>query len=144
MSRTQVRNLLVAAAVTAVVGILTMVVVATTLKDSQTLASAGWLGSFWVNLLAGPMAAILAARKSAEPFEDPRMGRVIGTAMGLWSGIGAMIGQIVTGLFASLVYKLMIVPGQVIFFAVILLVVCVIAASIAGREAAQPKETEEE
>jgi len=38
----------------------------------------------------------------------------------------------------------MIVPGQVIFFAVILLVVCVIAASIAGREAAQPKETEEE
>lgn len=143
MSKTQTRALIMGAVSTLLVGILTVVVVATTLNNSQTLAAAGWVGSLWTNMMAGATAAIMSARRATQVYEDPRLGRVIGTALGLWSGLGAMIGQVCTGLFTQAVYKVQIPAGQIVAFAVILLIVCVIAASIAGREAAQPKEEEE-
>ena len=143
MSKTQIRAVIVGALTTLSVGILTVIIVSTTLRDPQQLAAAGWVGSFWMNLLAGAMAAVTSARRAAQPYEDPRLGRVIGTALGLWSGLGAMIGQVATALFTRAAYGAQIPAGQVAVFSLLLLVVCVIASSIAGREAAQPKEEEE-
>lgn len=143
MSKTQGRALIIGALTTVLVGILTVIIVVTTLRDSQQLAAVGWIGSFWMNLLAGAMAAVFSARRAAQPYEDPRLGRVLGTALGLWSGLGAVIGQIMTALFTRAVYGAQIPAGQVGLFSLLMLVVCVIASSIAGREAAQPKEEEE-
>lgn len=143
MSKTHIRALVVGAVTTLIVGIFTVVVVASTLRDAQQLAAVGWVGSLWTNLLAGAMVAASTARRASQPYEDPRLGRVIGTALGLWSGLGAIIGQVLTGLFTRAIYGAQIPAGQIVLFALLLLFVCVIAASIAGREAAQPKEEEE-
>lgn len=143
MSKTQGQALLVGAVTTLIVGISTVVIVASTLRDAQQLAAAGWVGSLWTNMLAGAMAAAIIARRASQPYEDPRLGRVIGTALGLWSGLGAIIGQVLTGLFTRAVYGAQVPVGQIALFALLLLLVCVIASSISGREAAQPKEEEE-
>ena len=143
MSRTQARALITGAVTTVLVGILTVIVVATTMRNAQQLAAAGWVSSFWMNMMAGATAAIVNARRATQVYEDPRLGRIIGSALGLWSGLGAIIGQICTALFTRAAYGVQIPAGQIVVFAMVLLIICIIAASIAGREAAQPKEEEE-
>ena len=146
MSKLNFRYLLVAVVATMFIGILTQVIIISTLSSTQqtTMLSAGWVGSFWINLLVGGTVALMGARKAASDYTDPRLGRVVGTAMGLWTGLGAMIGLILSALFLRLAYKADQIPaGQIVFFGLILIVVCIIAATIAGRETAHPPEEEE-
>ena len=146
MSKLNIRYLIIAAITTALVGIIVQVVIISTLSSGQqtVMLSAGWIGSFWMNLLAGGAVAIMGARTAAKIHTDPRVGRVIGTAMGLWTGLGAMIGLILSAVFLRVVYKAdQIPPGQVVFFGLLLLLVCLMAATIAGRETAHPPEEEE-
>ena len=146
MSKLNLRYLIVAVVATLFVGILTQVIIITTLSRAQqaTMLSAGWIGSFWINLLVGGTVALMGARKAASIYTDPRLGRVVGTAMGLWTGLGAIIGLILSALFLRIAYKADQIPaGQIAFFGLQLLVVCIIAATISGRETAHPPEEEE-
>ena len=146
MSKLNLRYLLIAIVATLFVGILTQVVIISTLSSAQqtTMLSAGWVGSFWINLLVGGTVALMGARKAASDYTDPRLGRVVGTAMGLWTGLGAMIGLILSALFLRLAYKADQIPtGQIVFFGLVLVIVCILAATIAGRETAHPPEEEE-
>jgi hypothetical protein len=146
VNKLNLRYALIAIVATLFIGILTQVIIITTLSSGQqtVMLSAGWIGSFWMNLLVGGAVAILGARKAASIYIDPRLGRVVGTVMGLWTGLGAMIGLILSALFLRVAYQATQIPaGQVIFFGLLSLVVCIIAATIAGRETAHPPEEEE-
>jgi hypothetical protein len=146
VSKLNLRYLLIAIVATVFVGIITQLIIITTLSGGQqnVMLSAGWIGSFWMNLLVGGAVAILGARKAASIYTDPRLGRIVGTAMGLWTGLGALIGLVLSALFLRLVYQADQIPaGQVIFFGLLSLLVCIVGASIAGRETAHPPEEEE-
>ncbi|NJM41044.1 MAG: hypothetical protein HC853_09845 [Anaerolineae bacterium] len=146
MNKLNLRYLFINIAATLFIGVLTQVIIVTTLSRSQqnVMLSAGWIGSFWMNLLVGGMIAILGARKAASIYTDPRIGRVVGTAMGLWTGLGALIGLILSALFLRVAYRADQIPaGQVVFFGLLSLAVCIIGATIAGRETAHPPEEEE-
>jgi hypothetical protein len=146
VNKLNIRFLVIAIVVVAVVGIGTQAAIITTLAGEQQsgLISTGWVGSFWVNLIAASSVAIIAARRAAKPYTDPRIGRVVGAAMGLWVGLGSLIGQVLCALFLRAAYGANRIPaGQVVVFGLILLAVSVVSAAITGRETAHPPEDEE-
>jgi hypothetical protein len=67
VNKLNLRYLLIAIAATLFIGILTQVVIITTLSSGQqtVMLSAGWIGSFWMNLLVGGAVALMGARKAA-------------------------------------------------------------------------------
>jgi hypothetical protein len=146
MLKSSVRYTLVSAVAVALVGILAQISVITILGDpakQAAMATAGWVGGFWVNLLTTIMTAITAGRHAAKTYEDPRMGRVAGSAAGLWSGLGAIIGQVLCGLHLTTVYQANIPAGQMLAFGLVFLGVSVVTSGITGRETAHPPEEEE-
>ena len=110
---------------------------------SSAAAGAALIAGWWTNLAAAGTVAIMGARKVAREYTDPRLGKVAGTAMGIWAGIGAALGMLGYAYFVVNVYKGDVKIGLVIIFMVVSLIVSVIAGAIAGRETAQPPEEEE-
>lgn len=146
MNQLHLRYLIICAVATAVASIAIELFVLTLFDDNRSLlAGAALVAGWWTNLIVGSAIAILAGRKVAAGFIDPRMGKVLGTAMGLWVGIGALIGVVIAALFLlTQVPNADLRPGLVLVFGLISLGVCVVASAIAGRETAHPPEAEEE
>ncbi len=96
--------------------------------------------------------ALSAGRKSATAYkmEDPRLGAVAGTWMGVWVGLGGAIGLWLFSQFMVWFFGVVGLPavtannGLVFALALIGFVFSVLGARIAGREAAHPPEPEDE
>ncbi len=146
MNRLHLRYLIVSFVATATVAILIQLFFLSLLDNNRTLLagtalSAGW----WGNLGTAAVIAIMAGRKAAAGFTDPRIGKVLGTAVGLWVGVGAIMGLVLSTLILSgQVPGSDIRPGLILVFGLVSLGISLIAATIAGRETAHPPETEEE
>jgi hypothetical protein len=106
-------------------------------------AGAAYIGGWWTNLAVGGTVAILGGRKVARIYTDSREGKVAGTGVGIWVGLGAALGQLGYAYFVINVYRADVRAGLAITFMVISFIVSVIAATIAGRETAHPPEEEE-
>jgi len=102
--------------------------------------AAGYLAILSVTLVQ----AIRAGRKAAEPYTDPRYGALAGTATGAWVGLGAALGQVGYALLAQTLWHAEFKAGLIAGFCVMYLGTAIIAARIAGRQAAHPPEAEEE
>ncbi|MCS7054876.1 MAG: hypothetical protein NZM18_01680 [Thermoflexales bacterium] len=146
MNRLHLRYLIVSLVATATVAILVQLFLLSLLERNNALMagaalSAGW----WSNLATAATVAIMAGRKAATGFTDPRIGRVVGSIMGLWVGAGAIIGLVVSTLVLSgQVPGADIRPGLILIFGLVSFGISLVAATIAGREAAHPPEAEEE
>lgn len=110
---------------------------------SAAAAGAAFIGGWWTNMAVAGTVGILAGRKVAAIYTDPRLGKVAGTAAGLWVGLGAALGLLAFAWFVVNVYRADVRAALVIVFAVISLIISIIAATIAGRETAHPPEEEE-
>lgn len=146
MNRLHLRYFTIAMLASAGLSIAVQVFLMTLLTgNNAALAGAGLVAGWWTNLIVAAVVAIMAGRKAAARFIDPRLGRVAGAGVGLWVGLGAMAGLIFFTLALSMqVPNSGIRPGLILIFGLISLVVSVIAGSIAGRETAHPPEVEEE
>jgi hypothetical protein len=146
MNRLHLRYLAVSFIATAAVAILIQLFLLTLLENNRTLlAGAALAAGWWGNLSTAAVVAIMAGRKAATGFTDPRVGRLLGTAVGLWVGVGAIIGLVVSTLMlGSQVPGSDIRPGLILIFGLVSLGVSLVAATIAGRETAHPPEAEEE
>lgn len=108
-----------------------------------SLVGAAYIGGWWANLAAAGTVAIMAGRKVASIYEDPRLGRIAGAAAGIWVGLGAALGQFFFGLFVTNVYQGEVRVGLNIVFMAVSFIISLVAATIAGRESAHPPEEEE-
>jgi len=146
MNRLQLRYLVVSFIATAAVAILIQLFLLTLLESNRTLlAGAALAAGWWGNLSTAAVVAIMAGRKAATGFTDPRLGRLLGTAIGLWVGVGAIIGLVISTLvLSSQVPGSDIRPGLILIFGLVSLGVSLLASTIAGRETAHPPEAEEE
>jgi hypothetical protein len=146
MNRLHLRYFIITLLTTAVLSLAVQLFIMTLLAGNNVaLAGAALVAGWWTNVIAAGALAIMAGRKSAAKFIDPRIGRIAGAAVGLWVGLGAMAGLIlfVFALMAQ-VPNSGIRAGLIFVFGVISLIVSIIAGSIAGRETAHPPEAEEE
>ncbi len=107
------------------------------------LAGPAYIAGWWTNLTVAGLVALLAGRKVASVYEEPRMGRIAGGAAGIWVGLGSAIGQLAYHFFANAVYIADIRIGLTAVFSVVSFMVSMISATIAGRETAHPPEEEE-
>lgn len=146
MNRLNLRYFIISFVATAIVGIAVELFILTLLDDSrQLLAGAALSGGWWANLATAAVVAIMAGRKAAATLIDPRLGKVVGTAMGAWVGAGAIAGMVVAALvLLGQVPNSDIRPGLILVFGLVSFGVCVVAGAIAGRETAHPPEPEEE
>jgi hypothetical protein len=146
MNRLNLRYLIISFIATAAVAIGVELFILTLLSDGrQLMAGAALSGGWWANLATAVTIAIMAGRKSAATLTDPRLGKVVGAAIGVWVGVGAVLGQVAAALaLLSQIPNADIRPGLVVVFGLVSFVVSVIASAIAGREAARPPEVEEE
>lgn len=114
-------------------------------RDASLLAGAAFIAGYLGALVATGTVAILAGRKAAEGFVDPRLGWVAGLAVGVWVGVGAIIAQVIAGLGLLIqVPNAGLRPGLIVVFGLVCFLVSVVAAGLTGRETAQPPEVEEE
>jgi len=131
---------------TAIVAVLVQLFILSLLEQNQALMagaalSAGW----WGNLATAATVAIMAGRKAATGFTDPRIGRILGGAIGLWVGVGAVMGLVASTLvLGGQAPGIDVRPGLILIFGLISLGISLIAATIAGRETAHPPEAEED
>jgi len=54
---------------------------------------AAFVAGWWTNLAVAGVVGIMGGRRVARNYEDPRLGKIAGTAVGLWVGLGAALGQ---------------------------------------------------
>lgn len=114
-------------------------------SNNAALAGAALVAGWWTNLATAATVAIMAGRKAAASFIDPRYGRIAGLSIGAWVGAGAIFGLVAAALvLMGQVPSGDIRPGLIVVFSLISFGVCLIAGSIAGRETAHPPEAEEE
>jgi hypothetical protein len=106
-------------------------------------AGAAFVAGWWANLAIAGGVAILGGRKVAQIYTDPRLGKVAGTAVGVWVGIGAALGQMAFSYFVINTYQADVRIGLAVTFGVISFIISIIAGAIAGRETAHPPEEEE-
>jgi len=146
MNRLHLQYLLVSFCATALLAIGVQIFILNLLtKNNEALAGAALSAGWWMNLATAGVVAILAGRKAAANFIDPRIGKVAGTAVGVWVGVGAVFGEVAAALaLRAAVPRGDTRPGLILVFGLISLIVSIIAASIAGRETAHPPEAEEE
>jgi hypothetical protein len=146
MNRLHLRYLIISFVATAIVAIAVQLFIMTLLANNNAaLAGAALSAGWWANLATAATIAIMAGRKAAASFIDPRVGKVVGTAIGLWVGVGALIGEVAAALALNAqVTGSGIRPGLILVFGLISLGVSIVAATIAGRETAHPPEAEEE
>ncbi|MCL5995665.1 MAG: hypothetical protein M1546_06365 [Chloroflexi bacterium] len=140
MNRLHIRYFIMAAVATAVLSALVSGLV---VSLSAAATGAAFIGGWWTNLAGAGTVAILAGRKAAQAYTDPRLGRVAGMAVGLWVGAGAVIGEVIHALLVANWYGADVRAGLVIVFSLVSFAVSVIAAIIAGHETAHPPEEEE-
>lgn len=107
------------------------------------LAGASYIAGWWTNLAVTGVVAILAGRKAASVYDEPRQGRIAGGAIGVWAGLGAALGQLAYHAFVVAAYKADVRIGLTLVFMLVSFIVSVISATIAGRESAHPQEEEE-
>lgn len=146
MNRLHLRYFVITLLTTAVLSIGVQLFIMTLLAGNNVaLAGAGLVAGWWMNVIVAGTLAIMAGRKAAAKFIDPRIGRVAGAGVGLWVGIGALAGLIFfTFALMAQVPNSGIRAGLILVFGFISIVVSIIAGSIAGRETAHPPEVEEE
>jgi hypothetical protein len=146
MNRLHLRYLIFSLAATALMSIMVQLFVMTLLaNNNQALAGAALVSGWWTNLIAAATVGILAGRRAAMGFTDPRIGKVAGAAVGVWVGVGAVIGLVISALaLMAQVPNGEVRPGLIMVFGGISFAVGLIAAMIAGRETAHPSEAEEE
>lgn len=140
MNRLHVRYLLMAVVASFVASIAVSSLV---LSLVAAAVGAAFIAGWWTNLAAAGTVAILGGRKAAQAYTDPRLGKVAGTAMGIWTGLGAALGVLVYTFYVSNVYHGDTRIGLMAVFMLVSFFVCLIAATIAGRETAHPPEEEE-
>jgi MFS family permease len=140
MNRQHLRYFLTAMIATLIVSILVGGLIVSLLPAG---AGAAFVAGWWANLATAGTVGIIAGRKVAQIYEDPRLGRIAGSAVGLWAGVGAALGQLLFGVFVANVYRADVRMGLVAVFMFITFVVTLIAATIAGRETAHPPAEEE-
>lgn len=85
----------------------------------------------------------MAGRKAAKEFIDPRLGKIAGTGIGLWVGVGAIAGNVLAAVIFASSSKAALRPGLVLVFSLISLGIALVTATITGRETAQPPQEEE-
>lgn len=146
MNRLHLRYLIVSFIATAAVAILVQLFLLSLLeRNSALMAGAALSVGWWGNLATAAVVAIMAGRKAATGFTDPRIGKVLGTAVGLWVGVGAIMGLVASTLvLGNQVPGADIRPGLILIFGLVSLGISMVAATIAGRETAHPPEAEEE
>lgn len=146
MNRLHLRYFVITLVATAVLSIAVQLFIMTLLAGNNlALAGAALIAGWWMNVITAGALAIMAGRKSAADFIDPRIGRVAGAAVGLWVGIGAVAGLVIfTLVLMAQVPNSGIRAGLIVVFGLISLIVSIVAGSIAGRETAHPPEVEEE
>lgn len=145
MNKLHTRYLIIALLVSALVAFLFQIVIRSILIPSlqDGLAGAAFVAGWWGNLVAAFILAIMAGRKAAEPFIDPRMGRVAGSAIGIWVGAGAFLGNAAISFLFATINSVAVRPGLVVVFGLVSFFVSVVTAAITGRETAQPPPEEE-
>ena len=146
MSKLNLRYLLISAVASLLVALGFQSFVSTILvPDMQAgMVGASFIAGWWGNLITAFIVAIMGARKAARELVDPRLGRIVGTAMGLWVGVGAAVGNVAAALILAGGRQAALKPGLVAVFSALSLIVALVSANIAGRETAQPPEEEEE
>ena len=146
MNRLHLRYFLTTLIATALLSIAVQVFIMTLLAgNNAALAGAGLVAGWWMNVIVAGTLGIMAGRKSAAKFIDPRLGRVAGAGVGLWVGVGAIAGLVIFALvLMAQVPDSGIRAGLIVIFGLISMIVSIIAGSIAGRETAHPPEVEEE
>jgi hypothetical protein len=140
MNRLHLRYFIIAAVATVVAAVTVSGLV---ISLSAAATGAAFIGGWWANLATAGIVAIMAGRNVARIYTDPRQGKVAGTAVGLWVGFGAILGEVAHALLVTTWYRADVRVGLVIVFSVISFIVSVIAAAISGREMARPPEEEE-
>jgi hypothetical protein len=110
---------------------------------SPAAAGAAFIAGWWANLATAGTVAMLGARRVARVYTDPRLGRVAGTAMGVWTGFGSALGLLAYAYFVTRVYQADTKMGLAVAFMIVTFVISIIAGSITGRETAHPPEEEE-
>jgi uncharacterized membrane protein len=147
MSRLQLRYLIISLFGGAAFAIAFQWFIGTIVTPDQQggLTGAAFIAGWWGNLIAAITFGILAARKTIETLEldDPRMGKIAGTAMGLWVGLGVIIGNVLAILYLVVTARATVNPGLVVVFCLISAITAVVTATITGRETAQPHPEEE-
>jgi len=146
MNRLHLRYFLITLIATALFSVIVQVFIMTLLAGNNTaMAGAGLVAGWWMNVIVAGTIGIMAGRKSAAKFIDPRLGRVAGAGVGLWVGVGAIAGLVIFALILmAQVPESGIRAGLIVVFGLISMIVSIIAGSIAGRETAHPPEAEEE
>ena len=146
MNRLHLRYLLISFVATAVLAIgVQLFIMSLLANNNAALAGAALSAGWWTNLATAGIVAIMAGRKVAANFIDPRMGKIAGTGVGVWVGVGAIFGEVVAALvLIGQVPNSDVKPGLILVFGLVSLVISIIAATIAGRETAHPPEVEEE
>jgi hypothetical protein len=140
MNRLHVRYLLIAGVVCFVASIAVGSLILSLLAAA---VGAAFIAGWWMNLAAAGTVAIMGGRKVAQVYTDPRLGKVAGSAIGIWIGAGAALGVLAYALYIANVYHGNVRVGLVAVFMLVSFAVSFIAATIAGRETAHPPEEEE-
>lgn len=145
MSKLHLRYLIIAVIVTAVTAIAFQQFIGTLLipEKQDGLTGAAFIAGWWGNLIAAFIIAIMAGRKAAREFIDPRLGKVAGTGIGLWVGVGAIVGNVLAAIIFATSSNAALRPGLVVVFSLISLGIALVTATITGRETAQPPQEEE-
>jgi hypothetical protein len=145
MSKLHLRYLIMAVIVTTVTAIAFQQFIGTILipEKQAGLTGAAFIAGWWGNLAAAFVIAIMAGRKAAQDFIDPRLGKVAGTGVGLWVGLGAIAGNVLAAVIFASNSNAALRPGLVLVFSLISLGIALITATISGRETAQPPQEDE-
>ncbi len=106
-------------------------------------AGAAFIAGWGTNLAGAGAVAILGARRGARVYTDPRLGRVAGAVMGVWTGAGSALGLLAYATFVTRVYRAEARMGLAIVLMLVTFAVSTTAGAIAGRETAHPPEEEE-
>lgn len=146
MNRLHLRYLIISFVATATIAVLVQLFLLSLVERNNALmAGAALAGGWWGNLATAATVAIMAGRKAATGFTDPRIGKLVGSVIGLWVGIGAILGLVASALvLSSQVPGAEIRPGLILIFGLVSFGISMVAATIAGRETAHPPEVEEE
>jgi hypothetical protein len=142
MSRLHLRYLLVSFFATTLAALFAQIFIATILATQAAMAGAAFIAGWWGNAAMAFTVAILAGRKAAAEYVDPRIGKLAGTAVGVWVGVGALFGEAVAATIHRAMYAVDLRVGLVLVFGLVSFAVALVTATITGRETAHPPEEE--
>jgi hypothetical protein len=141
MSRLHLRYLLISFFATTLAALFVQIFIST-LATQAAMAGAAFIAGWWGNVATAFTVAILAGRKAAAEYIDPRIGKLAGTAVGVWVGVGALLGEAVAATIHRAMYAVDLRVGLVLVFGLVSFAVALVTATITGRETAHPPEEE--